>query len=552
MFSFVRKYHTGFSMLLTVIFSFYTTSCVRIFKRSEVPREKAMTVAKEPIQFFVLDELFPNDFAWRLDNVMLNASRLDAQLVRLSKKEAHDVNRRSSNMDAKRSRHHVVFYVKNAYAQTFFDSTNISLAFDQISRTEVYKIAPLRTVLVNVPLVVLETTTAFVLVVIVALVSGSTSCPFVYADNPDGAVLEGEPYVGATHPQLERHDWLALPDLQGQGGFYQLRVANEAAEIQHINLLELVAVDHPAGMPVLYDKYGKLHTLTNAQGPETATNLEGVDVRSIVSSEDNQIYFGNAGNANARAEDGLDLTFRRPAGSKQAKLILRAKNSPWLDYAHESLQRDLGKYGPKVRQKFMEKDSAALQQWALDQNIPLSVWLETSPENWERAGFFNLAGAESMRRDVLPLDLSSVSGDQVHLKLTSGYLFWEIDGVALDFSADQPLQTRVLPAVSAVDQEGKDLSALLRAGDNQYYIQSKTGDKATLRFQAPPLAAGNERSLFLHAKGHYQILREPVEGSPSRRDLRQFTQADAFPIYAREKWNTFARRDTIWAASQHP
>ena len=547
MFYFVRKHQITFGLLLTAVFSCYIAGC-SIYKRSEVDAEKALEMAKKPLHFYVLDDTFPEEFAWLVDAPVLHQTSLEGRLVRLSNLEAINVNRHSGNPDAKRSRNHVVFYVRNAYAQTLFDSTRVHLAFGEVTRTEIYELAPGKSAIATTFVVIGGAFTAMLLVVVVAATLGATSCPFVYAENPDGEILEGEPYVGATHPQLERHDWLPLPHLKADGDVYRLRIANEAAEIQHINLLELMLVDHPAGMSVLHDKYGKLHTLVNPVGPEKATDLEGHDVRLAVAEEDNRLHLGNPDNANARAEDGLNLTFHRPAGAAQAKLILRARNSAWLDYAHESLQRELGEYGPKVRQKFLEKDSAGLQQWAIQQNIPLSVWLETAPGQWERKGFFNLAGAGILKRDVLPLDLSKVQGDQVHIKLTSGFLFWEIDCVALDFSPDQPLRTQVLPVASATDQEGRDLKELLRTDDNRYHIQPKTGDEARLSFPVIPAAPGMERSLVLHAKGHYQILRGPVGGKPSRRYLRTFTQPDAFPKYSRERWNALLWQEPIWEA----
>jgi len=272
---------------------------------------------------------------------------------------------------------------------------------------------------------------------------------------------------------------------------------------------------------------------------------------SDILQEDNIPFRGDINNTNARAEDGLILRFRKPSGVREAQLLIRANTSSWLAAAHEMLQRDLGKYGPKVRQRFLEKDSAALQQWALEQNFLLSVWLETAPGKWEMADFFNLIGPKAPRHDVLQLDLSKISGDEVRVKLTSGFRFWEIDYVAMDFALGPLVRTYRLPLATATDQDGRDIKALLRADDAQYYIQPKVGDKAALGFVAPVLPANVERSLLLHAKGHYRIQRPPVAGNPSRRFLRQFTKADAFPKYARERWNELTSRDTIWVAQQY-
>jgi len=537
---FVRRHQFFFGALLAMVFAFFSTGCSP-YRYSTASPAKAI----DAIQFFVLDEKFPEDFAWRVDLQALRQSGLEGKISRLSKDDAEKiVNGSPQSLTNPQSLHLVALYLKNDYAQTLSDSTSIHLSFDQVVRTEAYEFSPEKAKSNSFWLGVLTGPIIFTVILAIAC-----SCPSIYAENPDGVVFEGDIFAGATHPQLERHDWLPLSQLKPNDDVYRLRMLNEDPEIQHTNFLELIAVDHPVGTLVGYDKYGRLLALGEPQSPIIATDLEGQDLRFSVLKEDNDRFLGNPNATNPRAEDGLLLTFKRPPGAQQAKLIIRANTSEWLAFSHHSLQQDLGKYGPKVRQKFLEKDSAALQQWILEQNMPLSVWLETAPEKWEKADFFNLVGPKSPRRNVLQLDLSKLTGNQVRIKLATGFKFWEIDFVAMDFSAAPPVQTRTLPLASAIDQSGKDVKEMLRADDGQYCVQPKIGDEVALTFPAPPVPANVERSLFLHAKGHYQILHEPAAGRPSRRFLKQFTQPDAFPKYSRDRWNEFSKQDTIWVAS---
>ncbi len=547
MFTYIHKHQAISSLILVALISSVLIGC-HTYNRMQI--DPAATPGL--VRFYVLDEAFPMDFAWRVEPTVLLQTRLEGNITRLSRQEAEKITTTQPNKIELTKNLQIVFlYVKNEFSQELArtNATTINLPFDMVVRSDLHEYNAGKSSSASYTAGLLTTGIPVAALVIVAAVA--CSCPNIYAENPDGVVFQGDIFPGATHPQTERNDWLPLTQLQPDKGLYRLQMVNEDPEIQYINQIELMAVDHPAGSIVLYDKYGRLHALAQPESPETATDLEGRDALSDILKEDNIPFRGDINNTNSRAEDGLILHFRKPSGVREAQLLIRANTSSWLATAHEMLQRDLGKYGPKVRQKFLEKDSAALQQWALEQNFPLSVWLETAPGKWEMADFFNLIGPKSPRRDVLQLDLSKISGDEVRVKLTSGFRFWEIDYVAMDFAFGPLVRTYRLPLATATDQDGRDIKALLLADDAQYYMQPKVGDKAALLFVAPVLPANVERSLLLHAKGHYRIQRPPVAGNPSRRFLRQFTKADAFPKYARERWNELTSRDTIWVAQQY-
>jgi hypothetical protein len=149
----------------------------------------------------------------------------------------------------------------------------------------------------------------------------------------------------------------------------------------------------------------------------------------------------------------------------------------------------------------------------------------------------------ALRSDVLPIDLSGITADVVRVRLESGFMFWEIDRVGMDFSQNSTdLKVQTLNATSALDQTGADRLPELLADDNRYYTQPNIGDAATLVFPAPaPPAAGMQRSVFVHAKGHYEIVHEAPKHRPDRQVLQErFEQPNSYPKFAREKWNAMA------------
>lgn len=499
-------------------------------------KETIVNLKDKPLNIFLVDASQPNTVAWSVQAQSIDQQCLKGTIKPLSIIEARQVRVVTGKKEERLSQYNLVFTLKKEYAQQLRRNPVDSIPLGQVEKMEVYKYDAAGSAATTVLAVIGFTALAVVVIAIIAFASKGESCPFVYADNPDGRVFEGELYSGATYPQLERHDWLPMPHLQATGQTYRLAIANKVKEAQHTNLLELVAIDHPEQTEVLFDKYGRLHTLANPQAPVKATSLEGEDVLYQIARQDSFIYLGTPNNNTADASDGIVLQFQRPGHAQSAKLVINAKNSMWLDHAHGLMLDKFGDRAANIRENFLQKSAADLHQWALKQNIPLSVWMETAPDKWERVDYFNLSGPMALKRDVLALDLSKVKGDQIRIKLGYGFMFWEIDYVALDFSPDQTVEVQNLAPISAITQDGADLSAALRSDDADYYHQPNIGDEAMVVFPAPPLKNGYQRSLILHAKGHYQILRDPKPGNPSLRELKKFRNPHAFPIFARDQW----------------
>ncbi len=514
-----------------------------------------MNLKGKPLEIYLVDAGHPKDRAWVVHSESIDSKQLTGTLYAVPKKQMRTVREVEGGVTEQLSKHRVILTLQTAYAQTLPDTLHASIPLDKVVKLEVFEYDKVRSDTntgLTIVLSIIGGVIAILVLVLVIALATKESCPFIYADNPDGRVFEGEIYSGATYPQLERHDWLPMPDLRAHEGEYRIVMANKVREVQHTNLLELAAIDHPEGSIVLFDKYGRLHTLAHLQEPRTAITLRGEDIRTQLLREDSLHFLGTPDNHTSQAEETILLEFQRPHNARFAKLVINAKNSLWLDYAHGLMVDEFGEYAGKIRQQFLKKSTADLQAWMLRQNIPLSVWLETAPGDWERIDYFNLAGPMAIKRDVLPLDLSRVKGDPLRIKLSSGFLFWEIDYVGLDFSAAQRVVEHHLAPVAAIVQNGRDMLAALSADDTLYYHQPNIGDEASVRFPAPPLTPGLQRSLILHAKGHYQILREPTPGRPSIRYLKQFQQPNAFPKFARSRWQAIARENKLVFETDRP
>ena len=93
----------------------------------------------------------------------------------------------------------------------------------------------------------------YLLMTIIVLIF-KESCPLIYMYHEESYRFAGEIFSGAIQPGLERFDYLRLNGFKPVGDQYILKVTNEIKEIQHINLAQLKAVEHPEGTEVLMDK----------------------------------------------------------------------------------------------------------------------------------------------------------------------------------------------------------------------------------------------------------------------------------------------------------
>lgn len=361
------------------------------------------------------------------------------------------------------------------------------------------------------------------------------SCPFIYTYNGADYDFVGEIYAGSIYPPLERHDYLILPDIEAVNDNYQIRMTNEVKEIQHTNLSELIVMDHVQAVTAMVDRHGIPHTIANPIRPTEAINLWGKDVSDLLDEKDDQIYMASE-TLEMQTKDGVILTFNKPADTDQGKLVLKAKNSFWLDYAFGQLAREIGTRYPHWKEGQSQKTSKEIWQNSLANGVPLSVSIETE-NGWEFVDYYTVVGPLAFKDDVMSIDLSEVSGDQVRLKLDYGYLFWELDYVAMDFSPDLLIDAKRIALNSAVTNENTDVRDLLLGDDDKYYDQPNIGDAVTLKFKAPQKPENLDRTVVLHSKGHYEVLHES-EKTPDLMALKQYKHDGGFLEFSRDRLKT--------------
>lgn len=486
----------------------------------------AREVPKEPPPSFkdkVVNLFWPGQTAKeiRLTDLSLQDDKLVGQADRYTETNPYNYNNRWINV-----------YLSETVKRPDQLPCEMTIPVADIQKIEVYDVST-PAVIGNIVLLT-GTELAIMGMVYAIMLAFKESCPFVYSWNGDEFLLEGETYSGAIFPYLERHDYLPLPRLEHASGQYRLKLTNEVKEAQHTNLAELITVDHPAGTSVLLDKYGNCQSLADPRPPLSAQTMDGTDVLDLLSRNDNLKYLGGLVTESEPQTDAVTLCFNRPDEATSAKLVIRAKSSFWLDYTLIKWF-DLfgGMYNPWYNQQ-SKISKASNPNWPLEQGIPLSVFVEKNGR-WEFVDCFPVTGPMADRDLVMPLDLSGIDSELLKIKLQSGFMFWEYDYAALDWSPQADVNVQTLTLTTATDQDGRKVGHLMAADDAKYQVMDKVGDQVELSFAVPPLREGMLRTVFLHGKGHYKVLRDP-SGKPDIAYLEQFRQPGRLSLFSREKF----------------
>ncbi len=378
--------------------------------------------------------------------------------------------------------------------------------------------------------------------VIVALTK--SSCPFVYTHDGSSYHFAGEMYGGAIYSSLERHDFMPLPGFKPSNGAYQLQISNKLLERQYTDLAELMVVEHPDSTTVLLDKHGKLQTLLHPEAPVKVLSGKNVDHTKSIEAIDNNAYLFDDENTAGGELSSLTLAFRKPPDAKTGKLVVNVKNSYWLDYVYGKFNALFGTYFNTFSEAQKNVPAQKINQWALDQAIPLSVYIATE-EGWEFVDYFQVTGPLASRQMVMTLDLSKVHTDNVRIKMECGFMFWELDYAAIDFSDDIPVSISHLSATSAIDEKGMDVSTQLASADNAYLVQPVVGNEVTITYTACEPQKKNLQSVFLHSKGYYEYIRD-YKNIPDLIALSSFKKKGSFAKFSRKKYNEFVSKPYLF------
>ncbi len=368
-----------------------------------------------------------------------------------------------------------------------------------------------------------------VAVVGIIIAATKSSCPFVSAYDGNDFSLQGEIYGGAIYPQLARHDYMPLKMQPLADGSLQVKISNELHEHQYTDIAELWVITHDKNSKVFADEQGNLFTLVTPQPPIAASLNAKTDVTApLQKAGDNALLYMDDTSANATNE--VIMQFNKPAAAKKARLLLSLKNSYFLDLLYGELAKGFGNYyGTYIKQQ-EKKPVAELLKWTKEQQIPLEVSVRTS-SGWKKITDITTIGPLATRNIVVPVDLPESNETVTAIKLSNGFMFWEIDGAAIDYSEANNFSIQKISPSKATDELGKNILPDLQNEDAVYLAQPDIGNTATIIYNATVLNDPSKtRTYILHTKGYYEHVRD-FKNSRDIGFLNQFKNPNAFPLF---------------------
>lgn len=422
-------------------------------------------------------------------------------------------------------------------------SQNASIDLSSLGKMEIYYYSKSKSRAtwysagIGVPLVIAG------VAVIIALL---TSCPLVYTYDGNTWTFVGEIYAGAVYPSLERDDYMILPGFQASDGKYRLKISNELKEKQNTNLAELMMFRHSANSEVIIDKNGNIQTILHDQLPSVAVAPDNRNFIQNVSYKD-QIFYSFDAIGQKSSVSSLVLAFENHEKAGKAKLVVNAKNSLWADYSYGKFTELFGTYYNKWNEQQKKISPDRQREKALNQDIPLSVYLETE-NGWEFIDYYNVVGPMGARDMVMPIDLTKVKSNTVRIKLETGFMFWELDYAAIDFSENLLTEMTILKPELAVDEKGNDVAGLIRADDELYLKQYETGLETIADYNIPDEWLNNEpgfkTTVILHSKGYYEYIRSH-DNHPDWIQLTALNHPHSFSKFSLKQFKKFVEENNL-------
>lgn len=486
------------SVLLLISICTYTTGCVFYKARQKPVSEKPIAdFSKYKPDAYTFLIHFGDD-TWQLSSVELNINddMVYGQVVPVNS----TIHALYSNIalgqtkvlrEKARYSRQVHFYI-NEYND--LQNDKISIHGSAIEKAVVYNIDGTVTTLTNAGIAGL----AFIVVVSIYIFI-ICNCPHVYVYDGKEYALETSLFTGAVTKGLERHDYKILPDYLTNQAL--IKIINEELELQYTDLLELLVIQHPPGTIIAPDANGNIYSIGNPIVPSHTLTADSKDYSFEINEQDDIPFGFNVPGENDLSD--LYLTFDSiPQEKVNGNLVLKLKNTTWGGLVYKQFISKFGNYYGRWSEKSQERSGDKTLEWARSQGIPLAVEIRESGK-WKNVGFIDLIGEINYTTIVLPVDFSA-DGNPVEFRLRSGFMFWELDYVALDLENKIVSDYKTLKPAKAMGHDGTDFIESLSNTDGVYMDHLNPGDYTEVVYEPIASKPGLNRTLILHSKGYYQ------------------------------------------------
>ncbi len=242
-------------------------------------------------------------------------------------------------------------------------------------------------------------------------------------------------------------------------------------------------------------------------------------------------------------QEDLVLTFKNDQRKSKGKLILNARSSSWFNYLYNEFTKGFGSYYTKWDKSQKKRPADELEKWVDEQYIPLAISVKTI-NGWKEINKLGTIGPLLNREVVVPLDIPA--SEQVEVKVSGGYMFWELDYAAIDYSEDANFSVREIKPYEAINEKGINVLPNLEFADKKFLVQPNVGDSTILKYKRLEAKTGMAQTFFFHTSGYYDHPRNHT-GTPKIAFLKSFKKQGALSAFSKQKffeaWNNLAAKN---------
>jgi hypothetical protein len=375
--------------------------------------------------------------------------------------------------------------------------------------------------------------TAIILGSVVGGVGGflliACNCPHTYVYNGTQYYYSNTLFTGATSVNLERNDYKIMPDYEPESSQYNIYIKSEDKEVQYINLLELLVIEHDIDTKVAMDQDGNVHAIENVVEPEIVKTSSGDDLNSILAYEDEAAY-----SFDGTSDDNYNYvyaSFDVPNNNSNAKIILSAKNNSWSGFVYNEFSQKFGKYYDNWVKRNEKKSKEEVYAALKKVGVPLVVSVKKNGE-WVDIEEVELIGDVSYNSLAIPVASDLISGEKIEIRLRSGFMFWDLDYLSMDFTPPTHLNVQRLSPSAVSGSTTTDGLQALSNDDHQYVEHLAIGDSTSISFTGINVDADKERTIYLRSKGYYLPQKE-FEGKFLRKELQAINVDGGLSILSR-------------------
>ncbi len=409
-----------------------------------------------------------------------------------------------------------------------------------------------------------------------------SSCPTLFAwdgkqyqfiSDVIGAAVVGHWVSPTATNHNDPDEWVKVDGdkLQPRDGLLSLRFGEPMEEVNYIDQLRLVAVDHPSGTEVYPDERflseppfasGKTIAVSEPRPVAGAWDDQGRDVRDLLAERDHR-YVRNFTNLSYAGFANLH-TLTVDLGSWSPAHPLRLLLDGYVEYfsassMYAAWQAGLQPIPPRVDAQMPDGSwKRIVDDMGFPAGLPRTIVVDLTGKLPAGARRIRISTNLQIYWDRIRVDNGPAAENavrQTEVPLTTAHLAFrgypkQIEGATpgeLTYDYNQISATGPFFWARGMYTRYGDVTPLLRQIDNRYVIFG-TGEEIDAEFSAaalPPLPAGWQRDYFFYANGFVKDM-DWWEGSPFTVAQMPFHQMSRYPYPADEHYPQSVTADRYW------